>query len=146
MSTLVKKLFTIGAVLTLTGSFLPWEIQGDFFTYLTFGIRVDPSTPSIVDNGGVLIVVLSLIVIMLIFRPPKFIGKPLIWSAVLSLALVLVSVFHIGKLVIIHANAGGIMGAPQIDIGLEMVFVGSVILLTATIYIIIQRKESNLMM
>jgi hypothetical protein len=130
MSTLAKKLFTIGTVLTLTGSFLPWEIQGDFFTNLTFGIRV---YPSIVDNGGFLVVALSLIVIMLIFRPPEFIGKPLIWSIVFSLALVLDSVFHVGKLLIIHANAGGIMGAPEIDIGLEMVFIGSVILLIATI-------------
>lgn len=132
MSTFAKTLFIIGVILTLAGSFLPWRREGDFVSYWTYGIRI---YPAIKDNGGLLVVLLTLIVIMLIFRPPNFLEKPLIWSILLSLSLVFNSVFHVSKLFISRANAIGVIGAPTIQIGLVMVSIGSILLLfTAVLY------------
>ncbi len=128
MSNFMKTLFIVGTVLTLIGSFLPWRREGDFVSYWSYGIRI---YPSIKDNGGLLIVLLTIIVIMLVFRPPAFIEKPLIWNIVFSLILVFASVFHIGKLLIDRANAIGVIGAPTIQIGLVMVSIGSILLLVS---------------
>ena len=130
MSIFVKTSFIIGAFLTLVGSFLPWQIEGDAISYWTYGIRI---YPFIKDSGGFLIVLLTLIVIMLIFWPPNFIEKPLIWSVILSLILVSVSAFHVGKWFISRANASGFIGAPSIQIGLVMVVIGSILLLLSTV-------------
>jgi hypothetical protein len=130
MSTFVKTSFIVGIVLILAGSFLPWERGGDFISYWVYGIRI---YPSIEDNGGFLIVLLSLIVSMLVFRPFDFIEKPIIWSVVLSVALVLDSIFLVGKLLISRANANGIIGAPTIQIGLTMVSIGSIFLLFSAV-------------
>jgi hypothetical protein len=126
MSTFVKTLFLIGAVFTLVGSFVPWQQQGDLVSWWTYGIRI---YPSIEDNGGFLIVLMSIIVVMLIFHPPAFIEKPLLWSIVLSVALILDSVFHIGKLYISRGDVTMVVGAPTIQIGLIMVCIGSTLLL-----------------
>ena len=132
MANSLKTLFIIGAILTLAGSFLPWRREGDFVSYWTYGIRI---YPVLKDSGGLLIVILTLIVTILVFRPPDFIGKPLIWGILLSLALVFDSAFHIGKLLIDRTNAIGIIGAPAIQIGLVMVSIGSILLLlSAVIY------------
>lgn len=119
-----------GAFLTILGSFLPWEREGDFISYLTYGLHI---FPTLKDNGGLIIVLLSLSVLMLIFRPPKFIEKPLILSIVASLTLVLVCAFHITKLLISHANAAGVIGTPTIEIGLIMVSIGSILYLFAAV-------------
>jgi hypothetical protein len=125
MPTYTKILFISGAILTLAGSFLPWYRKGDFFSYWSYGIQI---YPSIKNNGGLIIMVLTLILILLIFRPPNFIEKPLIWSILLSFTLVLDSIFYIGKLLVDRANFIGVIGAPTIQIGLGMVFVGSLLL------------------
>jgi hypothetical protein len=125
MSTFTKTLFIIEAILTLIGSFLPWRREGDVVLYLTYGINI---FPAIKDNGGLLIVFLTVILVILIFRPPDFIEKPITWSIFLSLALVFDSIFQIGKLFIDHANAIGVVGAPMIQIGLVMVSTGSFLL------------------
>lgn len=132
MSNSVKTLFIIGAILTLVGSFLPWRREGDFVSYWTYGIRI---YPVLKDSGGLLIMLLTLIVTMLIFRPPGFIGKPFIWGILISLVLVFDSTFHIVKLLIDRKNAVGVIGAPAIQIGLVMVPIGSMLLLlSAVIY------------
>jgi hypothetical protein len=128
MSNTLKNLFIVGAILTFAGSFLPWQQQGDLISYLTNGISV---FPPIQDNGGFLIVLLSMVMILLVFRPFAFIDKPTLWSIVVGVALVLDSVFHIGNLLVIRMNAGGVFGAPTIQIGLVMVSLGSILLLIA---------------
>lgn len=128
MSSFTKTLFIVGTVLTLMGSFLPWRREGDFVSYWSYGIHI---YPSIKDNGGLLIVLLTIIVIMLVFWPPAFIEKPLIWNILFSLTLVFASVFHVGKLLIDRANAIGVIGAPAIQIGLVMVSIGSILLLVS---------------
>jgi hypothetical protein len=130
MSSLIKTLFTIGAVLILGGCFLPWRREGDFVSYWTYGIRINPGFK---DSGGLLIMALTVIVIILFFRPPDFIRKPYIWGILLSLALVFDSAFHIGKLLLDRANAIGVIGAPSIQIGLVMVSIGSIVLLISSI-------------
>lgn len=132
MPNFVKTLFIMGTILTLAGSFLPWRREGDFISYWTYGIRI---YPVLRDSGGLLIVLLTIIVIMLVLRPPDFIGKPLFWVILLSLVLVFDSAFHIGKLLIDRTNAIGVIGAPAIQIGLVMVSIGSILLLlSAVIY------------
>ncbi len=132
MPNFVKTLFIMGAILTLAGSFLPWRREGDFISYWTYGIRI---YPVLRDSGGLLIVLLTIIVIMLVLRPPDFIGKPLFWVILLSLVLVFDSAFHIGKLLIDRTNAIGVIGASAIQIGLVMVSIGSILLLlSAVIY------------
>lgn len=130
MSTFVKTSVILGAILTLAGSLLPWWREGDFVSYWTYGLRL---YPSIKDNGGLLIVLLTLVVIILVFQPPNFIENPLMWNMLLSVALVLASIFHIGKLFTSRVNAGGFVGAPLIQIGLILVSIGSIFLLFSAV-------------
>jgi len=129
MSTNTRVLYIVGAILALAGSFLPWQRAGDPVSYWTYGISIYPTMK---DNGGLLIVILTLIVIMLIFRPPDFLQKPLIWGVLLSILLVFDSAFHIGKFFINRAIAIGHTGAPAMQIGLVMVSIGSILLLVST--------------
>ena len=130
MSNIVKASIIRGLVFTLIGSFLPWQQEGDFISYLTYGIRI---SPAIEDNGGILTILLSLIVFMLIFRPLKFIKRPFVWSVASGLLLVIASVFHVTQLLISQINATGVIGAPTIEVGLVLVFVGSVLLFFASL-------------
>jgi hypothetical protein len=130
MSNIVKASFFCGPVFTLIGSFLPWRREGDFISYLTYGIRI---SRGIEDHGGILIILLSLSVLMLIFRPLKFIERSLVWSIASSLILVLASVIHITQLFISQINATGVIGAPMIEVGLVLIFVGSVLLVFASL-------------
>ena len=130
MSIFLKTTFIIGAALAFVGSFLPWRREGDFISYWTYGIRF---SPSIKDNGGFLIILLTLLVIILVFRPPDFIGKPSVWSILLSIALAADAVFRVCELVINRINVDGVVGAPVIQIGLVMVFIGSMFLLFSVI-------------
>ena len=129
MSTFTKAMFMTGAILTIAGSFLPWRQAGDFVSYWTYGIQVSPSMQ---DNGGLLVVLLSSITLMLIFPPFGFIEKPAAWAILASAALVLTSVFQDGGLLIERANASGIIGAPSIQAGLWLVFAGSILLLVTS--------------
>jgi hypothetical protein len=126
MSAPAKLLLIFGIILTLLGSFLPWRREGDFVSYWTYGIRV---YPTLKDNGGLLIVLLTLIMIILAFLRLTFVEKPLVWSILVSLVLVFDSAFHIGKLLIARTSAAGAIGAPTIQIGLVMVSIGSLLLL-----------------
>jgi len=130
MSTFTKAMFMAGAILTIAGSFLPWRQAGDFVSYWTYGIQVSPSMQ---DNGGLLVVLLSSIVFMLIFRSFGFIGKSAVWAILASTALVLVVAFQVGGLLIERANARGVIGAPSIEVGLWMVSGGSILLLLTSV-------------
>jgi hypothetical protein len=134
MSNITKILFIIGSVLTVCGSFLPWQSEGDFLSYWSYGIRLSPSFR---DNGGLLIVVLSIMMIVLVFLPPVSFGNPKIWNIVFGTVLVLDTTFYIIKWLVNRKDASGIVGAPVIQIGLIMVAIGStILLLTAVLYFI----------
>jgi len=114
----------------MIGSFLPWQREGDFVSYWTYGVQI---YPSVKDNGGLLILLLTSSVVLLTFWLPNYVDKADIWSIFIGLLLIFVSVFHIGKLLVIRADASGIVGAPTIQLGLIMVFIGSILLLLSAV-------------
>jgi hypothetical protein len=128
----------IGAACTIIGSFLPWEIYGDF-SYAINGIRIQipilkywiSGLHKLIfeDNGGVLIVLLTLIVVLLSLRPPRFVKKPIFWKLITSEFLMASSLFFVGRWLLRLLQARGAM----IDIGLLLVVVGSVLLLWVSI-------------
>ncbi len=126
----MKTPYIIGFVLTVIGSLLPWKVEGDFIPIWTNGIRI---YPSIKDNGGLIIILLSLFVVWLAFRPPTFIEKPSQWTVGLSSIIIVDAVIHIIKVMISHEVARGSTGAPTIHIGLIMVLVGSIMLLVTSV-------------
>ncbi len=115
MTAFEKILFSIGVILTLIGSFLPWQSEGDFISYWVYGIQV---FPSVQDNGGLIIAILTLILIAMILRSPDVVGKPFIWGLLISLILVIDSIFHITEVLINRANAVEVIGSPTIQFGL----------------------------
>ena len=127
---ILRKLFILGSSFALIGSFLPWRRQGDFISDWILGIRI---YPYLQDNGGLLIVLLTLAIIVLTVRPVDFIAKPVVWSIVFSFVLVLVSILHLGSLFLDQAKWSGFVGAPVIQIGLIMVLIGSILLLFTTL-------------
>lgn len=94
--------------------------------------RLNHPEPGLKDNGGFLVVILTLLVTAIVLRSPNIGEKQLVWSILISLTLVIDSIFHIYKLIISRANAGGVIGSPVIQIGLVMVFIGSILLLLST--------------
>jgi hypothetical protein len=130
MSASIKTSFTIGLVLLSLGCFLPWQVEGDFLSFWTFGIRIFPSFE---DNGGFLILLIAIVLVVLIFKPPVFIEKPERWIIAISIVLTLDSIFHIVKWIINLSKKIGIVGAPSIQIGLFMVFIGSITLLITSL-------------
>jgi len=130
MSTFSRKTFPVAVILTIAGSFLPWQRNGDFISYWTYGVQIYPSME---DNGGLLIVLLTSLVILLFFLPSNFIEKTAACNIFVGLLLVFISTFHIGKLLIIRSNAIGVVGLPTIQIGLIMVFMGSILFLLSAV-------------
>ncbi len=72
-----------GASLIIVGSFLPWERAGDWISIPSYGIRVDIASFKywisgihvfpVHENGGVLAILLTSVIMILIHRPPQFI-------------------------------------------------------------------------
>jgi len=123
-----KFLFLLGVVLTILGSFLPWEQGGDFVPYWRSGIQV---YPGFVDNGGVIIVSLSLVLLGLVYRLPNFINKPHLWFMGFTMALALISIYDITDIVRRRTELHNVFWAPTVDYGLKMVALGSLCLLVA---------------
>ncbi len=71
MSYFPKLLLVVGAALTSAGSFLPWTVSGDLVSLQRFGlaVRIDPLF-LFYDNGGLLVVILSVLVIGVALIPP----------------------------------------------------------------------------
>lgn len=130
MSNLINVTFVVGAILTLVGSFLPWKQEGDFISVWTYGIQL---YPYIKDNGGLLIIFLTILVVILNLRPPDFINRPLIWCIPLSFVLLLISAYHFYLLILNREIAGGVVGAPAIQIGFVLVLVGSILIFVSTL-------------
>ena len=131
----MKTLFIIGTILIFIGSLLPWRLEGDPFPIWTNGIRI---YPSIKDNGGVLVILLSILVVWLVFRSPSYIEKSTFWIFVLSLIIAIDVVFHIFIILKQHVAEKGMTGAPTIHIGLILVFLGSLIYLATSLYRLIK--------
>jgi hypothetical protein len=130
MDIFTKLFYTFGIVCVLGGSFLPWYRQGDFISYTTYGFSI---YPSFVDNGGLLIMAVCLILIVINLNPNNIIENSSFWSIVASIFLFFLSVFHIIKFIIAHINFHQAYGGMEIQFGLILVVLGSIFLLIATL-------------
>jgi len=133
-----EQLYIIGAILAIVGSFLPWVVEGDFVSYWTWGIQIKHLEIEkclkglydcpLKDNGGFLILLLSITVVLLVFRTPTFLKHPRVWVVACTAILVLLSLYHLGKVWVQHLKAAGMIGAPEPRIGLFMVLCGSLLM------------------
>ena len=132
---LLQTLYIIGAILNIAGSFLPWGCEGDIIWHCTAGITNKCIGPDlcIEDNGGILVMVLSLAIAGLILWKPNFIKIPAIWTIVCAIILVAASIYHIGTWIFRRVQLPGVIGAPTPAIGLWIVLLGSVILLSTAL-------------
>jgi hypothetical protein len=147
-------LYILGIVLTIVGSFLPWELEGDVIPYWKNGISLylddiqywlrGLHTSPINDNGGLLVIGLSVVIFILVFRTPKFIKQPFFWKLICASCLVIIMSYHVSILLLRGSESYGVVGAPSIEIGLIMVTFGSLLLLIAGVsdYISIRRDST----
>jgi hypothetical protein len=129
----------IGASLTIVGSFLPWERAGDWLSYVSNGIRVDAPHFKywitgihefpIYDNGGVLVVFLTLAIILLAIQPPRFVTTPSLAKLMISVLLMGSALFFVARWLIHRYEYGNAVGRPTLMIGLVCVVLGSGLLL-----------------
>lgn len=128
-----KTLQLVGASLVIIGSFLPWEQQGDFISYWTYGIQLFPVFS---DNGGLLIILLTLTITLFAFQPPKFIKNAARWNLIIAILLVITSLFFVARWLArlaSHIEFANTLGAPTLDVGLISVVIGSGLLLYTAI-------------
>jgi hypothetical protein len=130
-----KTWYVIGAALSIVGSFLPWVRAGDFISVWTPGISIYWISafrlyPSVIDNGGFLIVTLSVATVCLAFYTSRLPEQSTI-RVILGVVLVLASGFQIARWLVSRIMANGEIGAPTPQIGLVMVLLGSLLLLSA---------------
>lgn len=123
-------LFSVGLVLTIIGCFLPWRIEGDFLYFWTYGIRIFPAFE---DNGGLLILLVSLILAILIYRPPIYVSNPMRWIIALSVILTFDSALQFIIWLFTLSKNWGIVGMPMIQVGLIMVLLGSITILITSV-------------
>lgn len=134
-----RNLLLIGAILVVVGSFLPWEIEGDFLFYWRYGIQL---FPDFADNGGVIVLLLGALIIGLIFRSESFVKRPTRWVLLCAIILNIISVYHVVDWWARRVLANGIIGVPEIKIGLILVGIGSLITLIAAFFVNFTRGES----
>ncbi len=107
---------------------MPWQQEGDFVPHWTNGIRL---FPGIEDNGGFLIILLSIVMLLLMFRPIAREAKSPIWSMLVGAVLIIDFALHMATILVDHTRSGGVLGSPTIGIGLITVSCGSILLLAA---------------
>ena len=135
----LKTLEFVGAILTILGSFLPWENTGGVLGLAIRGLRVDFGNFKywftgihefpVHDYGGVLVVLLTLIIILLTHYPPRFIKTPSLWNLIVSAIVTASSLFFLGRGLIHHYEDRGLAEPSSLMIGLFCVALGSMLLL-----------------
>jgi hypothetical protein len=128
---LSRTLGIIGASLTVIGSFLPWEREGDLISVSTYGLRT--SQTNVYDNGGVLVILLTLLILFLTFNPHYFVKNPNLWNLIASILLMAASLFFMARWLIHYFKSVGITGSASLEIGLIAVMTGSALLLWMTL-------------
>ena len=99
----VRILYLIGAILAIVGSFLPWWCEGDLIWRCYKGISLYPWVNNwLQDNGGLLIVLLSMAIVGLAFRPPRFVKRSAIWNVVCGATLTLLSAYYVGRWLVLQ--------------------------------------------
>lgn len=133
----------IGASLTIVGSFLPWERGGGFGGIVTSGIRVDITNFKywitgihefpVYDYGGAFVVLLTLVFILFVLQPPRFIQNPILWNLIISSILMTSSLLFVGRWWLHRYEFGNSIEQPSLMIGLVCVLLGSALLLWMSI-------------
>jgi hypothetical protein len=126
-----KRLCLIGAIICIVGSFLPWEERSGFVSYWRKGIRVEWGWanggiiyPIFIDEGGLLIALLCISVIVVIIYKPGFIVRPNLWVSLFAVGVVLSSTYHFVELLSrIEVLIYGVN--PSLKIGLVIVLFGA---------------------
>jgi hypothetical protein len=126
-----RNILLIGALLVIVGSFLPWEIEGDFLSNWRYGIQL---FPVFADNGGIIVLLLGILVFGLIFRLGDYVNRPPKWILICAIALNIISAYHIIDWLVRRSLSNGIIGAPTIRIGLILVVIGSLLTLAAALF------------
>ncbi len=127
-----RNLLLLGALLVIVGSFLPWEIQGDFLPYWRYGIQL---FPIFADNGGILVLLLGVLLIGLILHPNSLIKHPTQAVLLCAVALSAISTYHIVDWLARRLSSQGIIGAPEIKVGLILIGIGSLFTLAAALFV-----------
>jgi hypothetical protein len=135
-----KNLLLFGAILAIIGSFLPWEIEGDFISYWRYGVQI---FPVFADNGGFIVLLLGIFIIGLILRSSGFVKRPTIWILICSIVLSIISVYHVVDWLTRRIISNGIIGAPEIKIGLILVGIGSLLTLTTALFVNFKTAVNN---
>ena len=125
-----RNLLLLGVVLVILGSFLPWEIEGDFVSTWRYGVQI---FPVFADNGGILVLLFCTLMIGLMFHSEGFVKYPAKWILVSAIALFIISAYHIVDWFIRRVASNGIVGAPMIKVGLVLVEIGSILLLATAL-------------
>ena len=133
-----RNLLLLGTILTAIGCFLPWEIEGDFFSVWTYGVQLHPI---FADNGGITVLLFCIFINGLLFRSSNFTNYPISWILGCSIALVMISTYHIVDLWIRHIAVWGIVGPPTIRFGLILVGIGSLINLTTSLFMYFAKNK-----
>jgi hypothetical protein len=120
----------VGASLAIVGSFLPWEQEGDLFSNRTYGVQL---FPRLHDYGGALVVLLTMMIVLLTLKPPRFIRNPGLWNVIISALLMTASILFLARWLVHRIESAGSIGAASLEIGLISVVVGSALLLWAAL-------------
>ena len=126
-----QNLFKIGIIFIIVGSFLPWEVWGDFLPAWRYGIQI---FPVFADNGGLTPLLISLIILGLVFRTPNFVKRSTIRIKRCAISLVIISIYHFIDWLSHRVEYGGSIGVPEIKIGLILVILGSLLTMLATLF------------
>ena len=121
----------LGAFLALVGCFLPWKQEGDLISIWTCGIQVFPTFR---DNGGLIVLIITIAMIILKFRTPTVIQRPQSWSISLSVILLVTSMVYAFPLLPGFWITYNSPGTPVIQFGLVLVNTGSLLILISSIF------------
>jgi hypothetical protein len=135
-----RNLLLLGTIMVVVGCFLPWEIEGDFLSFWTYGIQL---YPVFADNGGITVLLFCILLMGLLFRSSNFTKYPIPWILACSVALVVISAYHLADLWFRHIAAGGRIGPPTIYFGLIMVGIGSLFNLATSLIMNFPRTRSS---
>jgi hypothetical protein len=134
----VRLLHITGATITILGSFSfwqQWHWGGVYGIDLYWGINGDFYFQ---DNGGVLLIILSLITGWLTLTSPNFLRIPMVLGIVGSIGLVCLSIYHITFFTMWQT---GLRIEPEF--GLIMLLLGSLFMLYSSIGKYQVRREAN---
>lgn len=134
-----RNLLLLGALLVILGSFLPWEVEGDFLSIWQYGIQF---FPVFADHGGILVLLFGIIIVALMFRSEGIVKYSSKWILISAISLCILFAYHIVDWLVRRAAADGRVGAPVIEIGLIMVGIGSILLL-ATAFVMNSKESAN---